>query len=381
MNTLIDGKSPFKEEATELVKEAGLAEIAEQLPGPFAELSSALAETFWLAIFPSAQTNSLHWPLLVLTLVIAVFLYYLRGGRGAKDGDGVERKHTLWGYLFPKSVYLHHSARVDIGLYLIDKLSMPFWVLAFLGALAPWLEGATMSTLRSVFGPSPEMTFNMAWGFAYGLVMFLVVDMTFFFTHLMMHRTKIGWAIHKVHHSAEVLTPLTRYREHFIAAPIWASTYLIGFVITGSVFAWLFNGNITTITVMNMSVFSFLYALNGNFRHHHISFRYPRWLEYWLQSPGMHHTHHSTLRHHWDSNLGLATSIWDRMFGTLYIAERFEATPWGLPPQDQAQYSSLRQNLSSPFVEIWCILSGKSTGKQPQAAAEENDQSESAPSN
>jgi sterol desaturase/sphingolipid hydroxylase (fatty acid hydroxylase superfamily) len=87
-----------------------------------------------------------------------------------------------------------------------------------------------------------------------------------------------------------------------------------------------------------------------------VSFRYPRWLEYWLQSPGMHHTHHSILRKHWDSNLGLVTSIWDRLFGTLYIAELDEETPWGLPPEDQARCATLSQNLLAPFREFRAML-------------------------
>ena len=114
--------------------------------------------------------------------------------------------------------------------------------------------------------------------------------------------------------------------------------------------------------MVNISIFSFLYALNGNFRHYHVSFRYPRWLEYWIQSPGMHHTHHSYLRKHWDTNLGLVTSIWDRLCGTLYIAGRYEATPWGLPAEDQAKYTTLRDNLCTPFKEIYRILRGHPEG-------------------
>ena len=162
-----------------------------------------------------------------------------------------------------------------------------------------------------------------------------------------------------MHHSAQVLTPLTRPREHFIAAPVWALGPAIGLSLSGGLFAWLFNGDITRITIVNVGVFSLLYALNGNFRHYHVSFRYPRWLEYWLQSPGMHHTHHSYLEKHWDSNLGLVTSIWDRMFGTLYIAERYEETPWGLAPKDQREYTTLSDNLITPFREIARILRGK----------------------
>ena len=70
----------------------------------------------------------------------------------------------------------------------------------------------------------------------------------------------------------------------------------------------------------------------------------------------MHHTHHSYLEKHWDTNLGLVTSIWDRLFGTLYIADRYEQTPWGLTPDEQASYSSLSGNLLTPFREITRIL-------------------------
>ncbi len=77
------------------------------------------------------------------------------------------------------------------------------------------------------------------------------------------------------------------------------------------------------------------------------------------QSPGMHHTHHSYLDKHWAFNLGLVTSFRDPMFSTLYIAERYEATPWGLAPMDQCEYTTLSDNLMTPFREIIRILRGK----------------------
>ena len=177
----------------------------------------------------------------------------------------------------------------------------------------------------------------------------------------MMHMTEIGWAIHKVHHSAQVLTPLTRPREHFMIGWLWALGPAIGLSLSGGIFAWVFNGNITQITIMNVGIFSVLYALNGNFRHYHISFRYPRWLELWLQSPGMHHTHHSYLEKHWDTNLGLVTSIWDRLMGTLYIADKYEETPWGLSEKDQAEYTTFKDNCLTPFKEVSRILREKGT--------------------
>lgn len=51
------------------------------------------------------------------------------------------------------------------------------------------------------------------------------------------------------------------------------------------------------------------------------------------------------------------------LLGTLYIAERYEETPWGLAPKDQREYTTLSDNLTTPFREIFRILRGK---QEPQ---------------
>lgn len=364
---MLSTESPLKAEVEELLESSGVKEASAEILGPFSDLANRISEALWLAALPGSTTNSLWWPLLVLTALMAAALWVVRRGRGAKGADGREQPMGFWSYLLPKAILKHPSAKVDIWLYLLDRGLMPVWVVAFLGAVGPMTEQATLAGLQAAFGASPAITPNLAWSLVYGLVTILIADMIFFFTHLMMHKTEIGWAIHKVHHSAQVLTPITRMREHFIAAPIWALGPAVGLSISGGLFAYLFNGNITEITLFNLGVFSFLYALNGNFRHYHVSFRYPRWLERWLQSPGMHHTHHSYLEKHWDTNLGLVTSIWDRLFGTLYIADRYEETPWGLTEREQARYTTLGDNLLTPLREIIRILRRKPEVPQPQA--------------
>ena len=359
MAEILSGKSPFKEEMEYFLQDSGIKESTAEILGPFSDITNQISSAVWEAIFPSATTNSLYWPLLVLTLLISAAFWVFRGQRGAKDVYGREKPMSFLEYLLPKKIYTHQSARVDIWLYLLDRGLMPIWVIVFLGSAAPFFERSTISSMQFIFGNTPALEQTITWRLIYGLVTILIVDVIFFYTHLMMHRTKIGWAIHKVHHSAQVLTPLTRMRENFIIAPVWALGPAIGLSISGGIFAYLFNDSIVQITILNTGIFSFLYALNGNFRHYHVSFRYPRWLEYWLQSPGMHHTHHSYLRKHWDSNLGLVTSIWDRMHGTLYIADKYEETPWGLPSEDQAKYTTLKDNLVTPFKEINSIFQEK----------------------
>lgn len=362
MADLISPESPFKEEVQRFIEESGIGEKSDEILGPFSDISKQVAEAIWDAFLPGSPFSSLSWELLTFTLIVATGFWFFRKGRGAKDASGRERPtKSLLQYLLPEDIYTHQSARVDIGLYLLDRGMMPIWFALSLGTIAPFFEQNTIGALQRTFGASPGVDPTIPWRLFYGLVSILIVDMIFYWTHYMMHKTQIGWALHKVHHSAQVLTPLTRPREHFIVGPLWALGPAIGLAISGGIFAWVFDGNITQITILNVGVFSVLYALNGNFRHYHISFRYPRWLELWLQSPGMHHTHHSYLEKHWDTNLGLVTSIWDRMMGTIYIADKYEETPWGLAPKDQAEYTTLRDNLVTPFREIIRIL-----GKKPK---------------
>jgi len=360
MADIISPKSPFKEEVRQLLEESGVKEKSDEILGPFSDITNQVVEALWNAMLPGSPFSSLSWELLAFTFICAAGFWFFREGRGSKDATGKERPtQSLFQYLFPRDIYTHQSARVDIGLYLLDRGMFPIWFALSLGTVAPFFERNTIAGIEAAFGASPAIEPTIAWRLFYGLVTVLIADMIFYWTHYMMHKTQIGWALHKVHHSAEVLTPWTRPREHFIVGPLWALGPAIGLAISGGIFAWVFDGSITRITIINVGVFSVLYALNGNFRHYHVSFRYPRWLELWLQSPGMHHTHHSYLKKHWDSNLGLVTSIWDRMMGTIYIADKYEETPWGLAPKDQVEYTSLRDNLTTPFKEIFRILRKK----------------------
>jgi len=192
----------------------------------------------------------------------------------------------------------------------------------------------------------------------YSLFTLLCYDFVFFLTHYTMHKVPALWAIHKVHHSAEVLTPLTRSREHFLAVPIWAAGGAFSYGFAAGIFAYLFNGNIVAATLLNIGFFSLLFGFNGSFRHFHVQFHYPAWLSKWLHSPVMHHVHHSYLEKHWDTNFAAVTSIWDRLFSTLYIPEKDEYTPWGIPPAKQFENRTYWQNTIGPFRDWYRMLSG-----------------------
>ena len=310
--------------------------------------------------------RDLKWPTLLLTVTIAAGIWLLRRGHGARGADGRARKAGLVEFLLPKDIYTHVSARVDIGLWTLERVLRPLWATTFLVLVAPATEQSIIAMLQWAFGASPGLPSNLAWMLLYSLVILLCYDFVFFCIHYSMHKLPALWAIHKVHHSAEVLTPLTRSREHFLAGPIWATGAAISYGFAGGIFGWLFDGGITQATLLNIGFFALLFGFNGSFRHYHVQFHYPRWLSKWLQSPAMHHTHHSYLQKHWDTNLAAVTSIWDRLFGTLYIPERDEYTPWGIGPATQAEYRTFWQNTTGPFRDWYRMLS---SGASPQAGA------------
>ncbi|MGI9287077.1 MAG: sterol desaturase family protein [Pseudomonadales bacterium] len=335
---------------------------SEEIVGPFTDIIQRATGAVW-DIGAANIPQDLHWKTILLTLSIATLIWLVRGGHGSKGVDGRERKTGLLEFLLPKDIYTHVSARVDIWLWVTERLLHPFWYIGLLATVGAATEQSVISALQWVFGATPALQSNYAWMLLYSLVTLLAYDFVFFATHFTMHKVPALWAIHKIHHSAEVLTPLTRSREHFVAGPIWATGRALSYGFAAGVFAYLFNGGITAATLFNVSFFAMLFGFNGSFRHYHVQFHYPKWLSTWLHSPAMHHIHHSYLQQHWDTNFAAVTSIWDRMFHTLYIPEKDEYTPWGIGPESQAEYRSFWQNISGPFRD-WQQMLG--SGESPQ---------------
>ena len=46
------------------------------------------------------------------------------------------------------------------------------------------------------------------------IVVFLAFELGYWFHHYLSHRIPFMWEFHKVHHTAEVLTPVTIFRVH-----------------------------------------------------------------------------------------------------------------------------------------------------------------------
>jgi sterol desaturase/sphingolipid hydroxylase (fatty acid hydroxylase superfamily) len=215
-----------------------------------------------------------------------------------------------------RSWWWSRSSRLDLQLYVVTSAFYATGAFGFLGADAVrrWEDGA----LADVLGATrPWAVVGGGWAAiaAATVAEVLLYDLAYWFAHFTMHRIPILWEFHKLHHSAEVLTPMTEWRQHPLEL-VWfpLSTALVmgsGLALqdqvlgTGVVAAQVLGANALT----TLGVYTILHL-----RH----------------SPAHHQIHHSTNPAHFDKNLGLFLSVWDWLFGTLYVPERPEPITLGI---------------------------------------------------
>ncbi|MHA7872222.1 MAG: sterol desaturase family protein [Hyphococcus sp.] len=266
-------------------------------------------------------------PYIIAAVLIAALAYWLnRRKREAPSQKGV------LSYLFDKSVLLHPSALVDVKIALANRLWTPFITLAgkgatiaTAGAVAAALTGQTALTGISE-GPEHGLTVLAA----LTLTVMLASDFTTYWVHRLHHEHPALWPLHRLHHSAETLTPVTVARKHPLYDLIraLANAFLLG-PVQGVIFALFGVDSMMTILGVNAAYAAFHWT-GSNLRHSHVWFSYGPVMSHVLMSPAQHQIHHSRAPAHHDKNYGEVFSLWDWMFGTLYVPKGFEELSFGL---------------------------------------------------
>ena len=257
---------------------------------------------------------------------------------------------SLPAFLFPREIYRHASVELDVRLTCLNTVILGLGGLSF-AMLGPLVASGLASALggrhmTAVLTP-------VASGLALALVLFLIDDFCRFALHFIHHKLPALWPFHEVHHSAEVLTPLTFFRAHpvyfFVQRMlITACSGLLQAVVAVAAFGridpWVFFAAGFPWTA---------YMLGGiHLRHSHIPVRYARWAEGIFVSPYLHQLHHSIDEQHRDVNFGEVLSIWDRLFGTLHRPAATEPLIFGLSDGEGRQvqpYPDLATALFAPF--------------------------------
>ncbi len=282
-------------------------------------------------------------PFLAGSLVLAVGVWAARVRRRGRT--------SLGAFLFARSVWLHRSALFDYRFVLVRAVVGALFVApAVLSAEV--LATRTALTLTRALGPSPFQAPSPAMAMAaLSLAVFVAQDFARFVGHAACHRIPALWELHKVHHSAEVLTPVTLARTHPLEA-LWmraASALALGLA-AGAV-AWLFRGRASAWELAGVDALGFVWTMLGaNLRHSHVWWSFGPALEHVFVSPAQHQVHHSADPRHHGKNLGEALAVWDWLFGTLHVTSAREKLVFGLDESERAPAPRVVPMLVEPVV-------------------------------
>lgn len=309
----------------------------------------------WLITELSLSVSDLVNPVKRVSLVyfasalfFACLVFAIRYGK-----SGVRRLTPI----FSMRLWWHPSARVDYGLWLINRLILSLIfpkVITSIGVVT-WV----VFQLREIGLSSFTMTlpdWSVIGGFS--LCYFLLDDFTRFFTHWLMHRWSWLWAFHRVHHSARVLTPFTVLRTHPVEGLLFYCRSLLVQSSVVAVFVLLFPGQVSLLTIGGVFVTTYVFNLCGaNLRHSSVVISYGRKIEQWFISPAQHQLHHSSDSAHYDCNFGVVLAVWDRLFGCFQLGSDQQELAYGtLSPLD---HSGVLAHYFSPVSYIGKIVTKK----------------------
>lgn len=240
------------------------------------------------------------------------------------------------GCVFSKKVWLSRSSKADYQLFLINKVFLLLLSPLFISKIA--LATIIFYWLHDVVPNTSNMFVNFSDTFIaviFTLGYFLLDDFTRFYVHRMMHRWPLLWAFHKVHHSAQTMTPMTIFRAHPVEAIIFTLRSTLTQAIAIGGFVYFMGDRADLLVVFGASAIIFIFnVLGSNLRHSHIGIAYWPWLERVFISPAQHQIHHSIARRHWDKNYGVVLAVWDVLFKSHHYSEKNQHVEFGLTDEE-----------------------------------------------
>ncbi|HEX5625845.1 MAG TPA: sterol desaturase family protein [Saprospiraceae bacterium] len=139
------------------------------------------------------------------------------------------------------------------------------------------------------------------------LTMFVLRDFIQWNVHRLLHRSSVLWEFHKVHHSVQQMGFAAHLRYHFMETLVYRSIEYLPLAMIGFGLTDFFIIHIFALAIGHLN-HSNIYLPLGP-------------LQYIFNSPQMHIWHHAEKlpKGSYGVNYGLSLSIWDYLFGTVYM--------------------------------------------------------------
>jgi sterol desaturase/sphingolipid hydroxylase (fatty acid hydroxylase superfamily) len=288
------------------------------------------------------------------------------------------RLRAFFRFLFASRVWLHRSSLLDYKLYIANSLFMAFALSLFVVGSSFWV-GLIGPRLATVFGAPPAGDPGWIVFLFVTLCQLLAFDFGYWLAHYGFHRSEVIWEFHKVHHSAEVMTPATEFRQHpveIVAFPI-----VFGFTtgVTFAVMAQIFGPDAHRWGLAGQNLILIAHMLSfHHLRHSHVNLPFTGALGVIFHSPAHHRIHHSDNPAHFDRNMGYLLSIWDWMAGTLHMPRKGETVTLGIGHEGR-MHDGVTNSFWLPCKLAWRRLSGRRSPANPAGNGDRGQQAAISP--
>jgi sterol desaturase/sphingolipid hydroxylase (fatty acid hydroxylase superfamily) len=333
--------------------ESILDKIAGYVLAPFESRETLLASLNGIIDSFISLNSKTAWLYLLTSLVIASAVFYIGRSRGWVQAP------SLWRFLFPREVFLHRSAIADYKYVAVDLTIKAIVYVPLFTGVSTLVYNASVGGFSMLADMGLKFESMPAPHILIPLISFLAADFGFFFSHYLMHKIPLLWHFHEVHHSAEVLTPITVYRVHPVEELINKGIGSTVFGAGAALYTVTTDVQFSLPTILGVNVLLFLFfAIAFQLRHSHVWLSYGPILSRIFISPAQHQIHHSREIKHWDRNFGFTFAFWDVLFRSLYVPKGYEALRLGVPKAHPEDFSTVGRIYWRPFVKAWRRLRG-----------------------
>ena len=173
------------------------------------------------------------------------------------------------------------------------------------------------------------------------VISILALDFSSWLVHFVMHKVKLLWRFHLVHHTDANVDVTTGLRHHPGDSILRGVFFMLLIFVSGA-------------PMYGVMIYQTLLVFATAFTHANMNL--PKWLDtslsYVLVSPNMHKVHHHWKQPYTDSNYGGVFSIWDRLFGTFMKLDK-EKLRYGLDqyyPADKDE--DFMRLMKKPFQKL-----------------------------
>jgi sterol desaturase/sphingolipid hydroxylase (fatty acid hydroxylase superfamily) len=334
--------------------------VVAELLAPFQSWETVIASSTGAITSVTSLSSKTAWLYLLSSFVIAWLIHLSARRRGLVDGHG-----SFMRFVFPADVYRQRSAVVDYKFVAVDLSIKALVYSPFMAGFSWLIYKAVHPIFTNLVLLDLSSTTRLTRSIALTLMAFLLADFGFFLAHYFMHRSRILWHFHEVHHSAEVLTPITVYRVHPVEEIVNGCVAAAVGAVSMATYAAVAGTDVGIFTLFGTNVIMFgFFIFAFQLRHSHVWMSYGPVLSRIFISPAQHQIHHSLDARHWDKNYGFVLAIWDLVFRSLYVPSTREVLKFGTGT-DPRDFSSVSKLYFLPFVKA-----AREVGRSPWAGRE-----------